>query len=357
MNNTYKILIIAPAWVGDLVMSQTLFKLLKKQYGDDLELDVCANTWAGGILSRMPEVNNVIANPFAHKELSLLKRIKLGKSIRQKQYDQVFVLPNSFKSAIIPFFAKIKKRTGFIGESRFCVLNDIYKLDKQKLPLMIDRFCALANGGEKPLNIEYPRLTTDKNNQQLLITKFNLDPERSIIAFCPAAEYGPAKRWFPEHFAKLADMLIKDNYQVIILGSDKDVAIGEEIIDKTTIIASASEAIQQSVIPAKAGIHKNKIINVCGKTNLTDAIDLLGLSHTVVTNDSGLMHIACAVNSNVVALYGASSPKFTPPLSDKAAIIQIKLFCSPCMQRTCRFGHYNCLKFITPAMVYAKIKH
>ena len=343
MKSKYKILVIAPAWVGDMVMSQTLFKRLGKQYGNNLELDVCASSWASGILSRMPIVNNVIPNPFTHKELSLLKRIRLGKSLRQKRYDQVFVLPNSFKSAIIPFFAKIKKRTGFIGESRYGMLNDIYLLDKQKLPLMIDRFCALANAGEKPSHIEYPQLITDKANQQQLSTKFNLDPTKPIIAFCPAAEYGPAKRWFPQHFAKLADMLINDNYQVIILGSDKDVAIGEEIIEDSN-----------SVIPLDAGIQ-GKIINMCGKTNLTDAIDLLGLSHTVVTNDSGLMHIACAVNSKVIVLYGASSPKFTPPLSDKAEIIQIKLFCSPCMQRTCRFGHYNCLRFITPAMVYTKI--
>jgi heptosyltransferase II len=347
MNNKYKILVIAPAWVGDLVMSQTLFKLLKKQYGDNLELDVCATSWSGGILSRMSEVNNVIANPFAHKELSLLKRIKLGKSLINKHYDQVIILPNSFKSAIIPFFAKIKKRTGFIGECRYGLLNDIVRLDRQKLPLMVDRFCALANSSEKLLHIGYPQLIINQDNQQKLITKFNLDHTQPIIAFCPAAEYGPAKRWFPEHFAKLADMLIKDNYQVIILGSDKDVAIAEAI--SNSVISMQGHACP--------GTYKNKIINACGKTNLTDAIDLLGLSHTVVTNDSGLMHIACAVNSNVVALYGASSPKFTPPLSDKAAIIQVKLFCSPCMQRTCRFGHYNCLKFITPKMVYGKIKH
>ena len=345
MNDKYKVLIIAPAWVGDLVMSQTLFKLLNKKYGANLELDVFAAVSVQTMLSRMPEVNNIIINPFAHQELSLIKRIKLGILLRQTHYDQVFVLPNSFKSALMPFFAKIKKRTGFIGETRYGLLNDIYKLDKHQLPLMIDRFCALANNGIKPVNIEYPQLTINKNNQQQLIAKFNLDPMRPIIAFCPAAEYGPAKRWFPEHFANLADMLIKDDYQVIILGSNKDVAIGEEIID--AVITA-----QRHACP---GIHKNKILNICGKTNLADAIDLLGLSHTVITNDSGLMHIACAVNSKVVALYGASSPKFTPPLSNKSEIIQIKLFCSPCMRRTCRFGHYNCLRFITPKMVYDKI--
>ena len=150
----YKVLIIGPAWVGDMVMAQTLFKLLKSQHGESLLLEVFANSWASGLLSRMAEVNQVIDNPFGHGKFELFKRIKVGLELRKKQYDQVFVLPNSIKSVIIPFFAKIKRRTGFVGESRYGFLNDIYKLDKAKLPLMIDRFCAIANGGEKPQHID-----------------------------------------------------------------------------------------------------------------------------------------------------------------------------------------------------------
>lgn len=331
----YKILIIGPAWVGDMVMAQTLFKSLKKEHGDSLVLDVYANSWASGLLSRMVEVNSVIANPFAHGKLNLKERIKEGIKLKSAKYDQVFVLPNSLKSAITPFFAKIKTRTGFVGESRYGLLNDIYKLDKQKLPLMIDRFCALANDGEKPEYIEWPKLKLDTVNQAHLKNKFNLDPAKPIVAFCPAAEYGPAKRWPPSHFAKLSDMILKQDYQVIILGSPKDTEISNSITE---------------LAGNKAGLF-----DLCGKTNLTDVIDLLGAAKHVVTNDSGLMHIACSVGAHVIALYGSSSPGFTPPLSRNAELIQIELECSPCFERTCKYGHYNCLNYITPEMVFIKL--
>lgn len=331
----YKVLIIAPSWVGDMVMAQTLFKLLKSQYGDALILDVYVNGWAGGLLSRMEEVNSVINNPFAHGELSLFRRISQGFKLRSNTYDQVFVLPNSLKSAITPFFAKIKKRSGFVGEKRYLLLNDIYQLNKQELPLMVERFCALANKGKRLQNIEFPKLMVDATNQVQLYTKFGLDASKPMIAFCPAAEFGPAKRWPTNYFAKLADLLVQRNYQIIILGSAKDTEISQAIID--------------------AVAHKAGVFDLCGKTNLTDVIDLLGGAFRVVSNDSGLMHIACAVGVPVVALYGSSSPGFTPPLSKKAQIIKVELECSPCFQRTCRYGHYNCLKFIMPEMVLAKL--
>lgn len=329
---TYKVLVIAPSWVGDMVMSQTLFKLLYEKHGDNLELHVFANSWASGIIARMKEVNHVLTNPFPHGSLALFSRIKFGIKLRREKYDQVFILPNSLKSAILPFFAGIKKRTGFVGESRFGLINDIYQLDKTKLPQMVERFCALMNNGDRPDNIPYPSLLIDNTNQIELAAKFGLDISRKIIAFCPAAEYGPAKRWLPEHFVTLFKMLFNDGHQVIILGSNKDIAIGKQIEESAP-----------------------NIINLCGKTNLTDVVDLLALASDVVTNDSGLMHIACAVGSHVIALYGSSSPTFTPPLSDKSDILNIKLYCSPCYQRTCRFGHYNCLRLITPDMVYQRI--
>lgn len=325
----YKILIIAPAWVGDMVMAQTLFKALKKKHGESLVLDVFAISFAHGLISRMPEVNNIIINPFPHGKLNLAQRIKTGLSLRKNNYNQVIVLPNSLKSAITPFFAKIKQRTGFVGESRYVLLNDIYKLDKAKLPMMIDRFCALACYGKKPDIIEWPELSIDLKNQKALLDKFSINSEVPIVAFCPAAEYGPAKRWPPEYFAKLADLLI--GYQVVILGSNKDTEISSSIIDKI--------------------YDKNNLFDLCGKTSLADTIDILARAKYVVTNDSGLMHIACATNTNVIAIYGSTSPSFTPPLSKKSRILQLKIDCSPCFQRTCRFGHYNCLNYITADMV------
>ncbi len=331
----YKVLIIAPAWVGDLVMSQTLFKALKKHYGDNVELDVFANSWTKGLLWRMDEVSDVIENPFPSGSVALLKRILCGFSLRKRKYNQVIILPNSLKSAIMPFFAGIKQRTGFIGEFRYGLINDIYKLNKTFLPRMIDRFCALANKGNKPYKIDFPTLNKDIQNQCELIEKFAIDTTKKIVAFCPAAEFGPAKRWWPAYFAQLATLLIDDGYIVLILGSKKDEGLGNFIISKLDVSTG--------------------IFNLCGQTSLEDSVDILAMCHAVVTNDSGLMHVAAAVGTKVIAIYGSSSPNFTPPLSSKAQIIQVPLSCSPCFQRTCRYGHYHCLMLVTPDVVYARI--
>jgi heptosyltransferase II len=336
----YKVLVIAPAWVGDLVMSQTLFKMLKKQYSVNLQLDVFANSWTKGLLLRMDEVSNVIENPFGHGKLALFKRMKLGLSLRKSKYNQVIVLPNSLKSAIMPFFANIKKRTGFIGEARYGLLNDIYKLDKKQLPRMIDRFCALVNNGQLYKKIDFPYLNTDMQNQYELIEKLGIGKKlvstyNKIVSFCPAAEYGLSKRWLPEYFTQLANMLVDEGYLILILGSYKDVNIGDDILHDIKV--------------------PDMVINLCGKTDLVDTVDILALSRHVVTNDSGLMHVACAVGVNVIAVYGSSSPDFTPPLSNHAQILRVPLNCSPCFERNCKYGHYNCLKMITPDVVYARI--
>ncbi len=335
MTTPYKILIIAPSWVGDMVMSQTLLKMLKLKHGASCQIDVLVNHWALDVVKRMPEVNQVHINPFKHGEFGLWKRIKLGFSLRAKHYDQCFVLPNSLKSALVPFFAGIRKRTGFVGEMRYGLLNDTYKLDKMALPLMIERFCALDNFGKKPESILFPSFSIDKQNQVSALNNLGLSLTKPVICICPAAEYGPAKRWPTLHFAKLASLLQQQNYQVWIMGSAKDQGIAEEILQQASV--------------------KHDLHSLCGRTNLVEVIDLLVCAKSVVSNDSGLMHVACAVNVPVIAIYGSSSPGFTPPLSTKSRIQQIDLECAPCFARTCKFGHYNCLQGISPEQVLAQV--
>lgn len=335
MTNFYKILIIAPSWVGDMVMSQTLLKLLKQQYGDNCQIDVLVNDWAGGVLKRMPEVSQVYSNSFKHGELALLQRFKFGRSLRKNGYTQAFILPNSFKSALIPFFAGIPLRTGFIGEMRYGLINDIYSLDKKALPRMVDRFCALINSGKKPDSIPQPGFSIDLTSQAKVLQNLDLSLSKPVVCLCPAAEYGPAKRWPPAHFAALADKLQEKGCQVWIMGAAKDALIADEIISRANI---------------RSDLH-----DLCGRTSLTEVIDLMACARSVVANDSGLMHIACAVNIPVIAIYGSSSPDFTPPLSTKAVIEKIELDCSPCFQRTCKFGHYNCLQQINPETILLQI--
>lgn len=329
LKNTKKILVAGPAWVGDMIMAQSLFMTLK-QRPHRVEIDVLAPAWSNPVLSRMPEIRDVINLPIGHGELGFINRYKLGKSLRDKKYDQAIITPRSYKSALVPFFAKAKQRTGYRGEMRFGVLNDIRKLDKNILKQTVQRYVALGlnNIGTDIPKTPFPKLTVDKNNLQRLLSEFQLSLEKPIVALLPGAEYGEAKRWPIEYYAELAEKLNEQGMQVWILGSEKD-------NDAAVTISK-----------------KNKAINLCGKTRLEDSIDLLSVCKSAVTNDSGLMHIAAAVNIPIVAIYGSSTPDYTPPLTNKAKIQYLNLECSPCFKRTCPLEHTKCLVDIKPDTVF-----
>ena len=327
-----KILIIAPAWVGDMVMAQSLFIALKNTH-TKCQIDVLAPIWSQGLLSRMPEVSQTFVMPLTHGQFSLKARFALGKILRDEKYDQSIVLPNSWKSALIPFFAKIPKRTGFLGECRFGLLNDIRLLDKKHLTMTVQRFIALGYKSESPLSVSYdlPALHVNENQQKAVIKKFNLALEKPVLVLCAGAEYGSSKRWPENHFAQLAKQKLEKGWQVWLIGSEKD----------------------QKITQAINELCNDECHDFAGKTNLTQAVDLLSLANTVVTNDSGLMHIAAALDRKVIALYGSSDPYFTPPLHVKAQIISLNLACSPCFKRECPLGHRQCLTDILPHQVIA----
>ena len=307
-----KILVVAPAWVGDTVLAQTMFRLLHQRHAH-LELDVVAPPWTLPLLSRMPEVHRSIVAHFGHGELKFVERRRLARELQAAHYDQAIVLPNSLKSALIPLLAKIPLRTGFRGEMRYGLLNDVRRLDERALPKMVERFAALAldRGATLPRPLPAPRLSSHADNTKIIIQKQSLTTEKPVVVFCPGAEYGPAKRWPAEYFGALAKQAAEKGYAVWLIGSAKDAAIGDDIVH-------ASDG---------------ACTNLCGKTSLEDAIDLISVATLVVTNDSGLMHVAAALERPTLALYGSSSPAFTPPLSDNAKIIRIDIACSPCFKR------------------------
>lgn len=329
-----KILVVAPSWIGDTLLAQPLFaRLLKKLPG--AQIDALAPSWTAPVLRRMSEVNEVIEAPFGHGELKLLARRRLGRALRSRGYHEAIVLPNTFKSALIPFFAGIPRRTGFIGEFRYGLLNVAHKLDAKRMPLMAERYAQLAEKpGEPPARpLTEARLSVDEANRSATLNRLGLSRSRPVAAFCPGAEYGPAKRWPARHFAALAKELAAKGYAVWLFGSENDRAIGEEIIR----------------------LAGGAAINLCGKTDLAGAIDLLSLAEFAVSNDSGLMHVAAAVGRRVVALYGSSSPEHTPPLSANARIVRTGIECSPCYARECPLGHFKCMNDLLPERVIGEI--
>lgn len=329
-----RILVVAPAWVGDMVMAQTLFTLLKQQGA--AHLAVVAPKWTLAVAARMPEVDERILGDFAHGQLAFAERRRLGKSLAGR-FDIAIVLPKSFKAALLPFFAGIPQRIGYVGEMRYGLLNDARKLDKKQLPKTIDRFAYLGlHRADSAPALTYPRLQTNTARQQQLIDEFHL--KKPLLALCPGAEYGPSKQWPMADFAAVAQRAHDNGYQVIALGSPKDHDDIETIIQKST-----------------------NVMNLAGKTSIIDAIDLLALADAVLTNDSGLMHIAASVGVPVFAVYGSTTPAMTPPLSDKARIFaDDQLTCRPCFKRHCPKTGDNfmaCMQATTPTAVWQAIAH
>ena len=335
MITSEKLLVVGPSWVGDMVMAQSLYRLLKARDAS-IEIDVLAPAWSLPLLERMPEVTRGIELPVGHGELSVGLRRRIGYSLRG-QYDRAIVLPRSLKSALVPWFAGISRRTGFRGEWRYGLINDMRPFDPERLDRTVLRFVALglATAEEDLPEPPEPRLSVDSSVRDDVIARLGLEVGGPVVALMPGAEYGPAKQWPQENFARLAGRLADLGFTVWILGSEKEVPLGREI---------------------ERGAGSSRVRSVCGETALIEAVDLLGGANVAVSNDSGLMHIAAAVGVHTVAIYGSSTPDFTPPLTENSTIHYRRLACSPCFKRQCPLGHLECLSGIEVDAVLAGVE-
>jgi len=328
-----RILIVAPSWVGDAILTEPLVGLLRDPFEDPV-VDVLVPPWCAPVYARMRGIRRIIETPFSHGKFDIAARKRLGIELRGEGYTHAFVLPNSWKSALVPFFARVPKRVGYTGEARWGLLTDARRIDKRMYPRLVDRFAALAvpPGGLVPMPPS-PGLLPDVRNRADAMRALRLKTDRPVVIMCPGAEYGPAKRWPPNQFAELAAMFLRDGLQVWIIGSPND--------------RMATDAVLNSL-----GENVHKVRDLTGRTDLGTAIDILSAASLVVSNDSGLMHAAAAVGVPLVALFGSSSPAYTPPLSPTAQIARIDISCSPCFKRECPLGHFKCMRELKPPIVY-----
>ncbi|VVE88710.1 lipopolysaccharide heptosyltransferase II [Pandoraea bronchicola] len=334
----HKALVIAPNWIGDALMAQPLFTLLKRLH-PRLTIDAIAPGWVAPVLERMPEISRVVATDLAHGKLQPLERYRLASVLADEGYDAAYVLPNSLKSALIPWLARIPLRIGYKGEQRYGLLNVRHANPrKDERPPMVRHYAALAfaPGAKLPETLPTPRIEADLNESARVFARFGLDLRVPLVVFCPGAEFGPAKRWPPGHFAQLAQ-LVRRSFpyaQIVALGSGKDGALAQQIAADAPFVR-----------------------NLCGQTSLAEACALLARANAVVSNDSGLMHVTAALRRPQIALFGSSDPRHTPPLSDQAHILWLQLECSPCFARECPLGHTRCLNELMPEHVFANVRN
>jgi len=333
----HNVLVVGPSWIGDMVMAQSLFQTLHQEE-DSLQLSVLAPSWSSPLLHRMPQVSGVIPTEFEHGRLSLYQRWYLAKTLRERRFDQAIILPRSIKAALIPFLAGIPTRTGYLGEKRYGLVNDVRPLNTSELPLTVQKFVQLGQTKGVYACKDYPTPKLEVNPAAVDIILRNLGiehTEQPVLAICPGAEFGSSKRWPAAYFAQVAQHQALKGWQVWLLGSEKDSAITAEIYDAAKSV---------------------NLFDLAGQTTLEEVIDLLSATNCVISNDSGLMHIAAAVNTKVIAIYGSTSPRINPPLSAKATILWEELECSPCHERECPLGHTNCLEQLSVERVIAELE-
>ncbi len=319
-----------------MVMTQSLFKAIK-QRNSNTAIDVLAPDWSRPILARMPEVRQAHVMPLGHGVLRLKERYRLAQTLKPYGYDQAILVPNSWKSGLVPWWAGIPKRTGFLGECRFGLLNDFRILDQKKFPKMVDRLVSLVwdkNAASIP-SAPLPSLEIDPASQQAAIDKFSLREALNspVLALCPGAEFGASKRWPEKYYAEVALAKQKEGWSVWLFGSKNDQPVAEHIQTATG----------------------GRCTDLTGKTNLAEAIDLLSLATSVVSNDSGLMHVAAALQKPLVAVYGSTDPGYTPPLGDHSKVVRLSLPCSPCFKRECPLGHHQCMEALIPGTVLSAL--
>ncbi len=318
-----RVLVVGPAWVGDMVMAHGLFQALKRRH-PEARIDVLAPAWTLPLLRFMPEISEAIALPLGHGELGWTVRRDIGRHLRARGYDLALVLPGSLKSALVPFWAAIPARRGYGGALRCLLLTEA--IAKPTLP-QLESFVALADpGGDSPA----PRLVVSDEDRALALNALGIArPQGALMALAPGAEYGPAKRWPIRHFAALAAAKRAQGWHIWVFGS-------------------AAERAAAAEIPCDE--------QLAGRTSLDQAVALLSLADALVSNDSGLMHVAAALGRPQIALFGPSDPARTGPHNAAAQVLHLALDCSPCNERVCPLGHHRCLEELAPERVLAALR-
>ncbi|MGB7756357.1 MAG: lipopolysaccharide heptosyltransferase II [Salinisphaera sp.] len=336
MDQPERVLVVGPSWIGDMVMAQSLFMGLRARL-PAATVDVLAPASTAQLVARMPEVDDAVIMNIEHGEFAWARRREAAQALRKRRYDQAIVLQRSAKAALVPWLAGIPVRTGYRGELRFGLINDVRTLDKTRYPLKAEHYALLGTAAEGDAlgEMHWPRLTIDTGRQRELVAELELNLERPVVGFAPGAAYGGAKAWPTRHYAELAARLDAAGHACWIFGSADDRAVAE-------------------AMAAAAPAHG---VNLAERTSLIDIVDLAALTTQFVGNDTGVMHLASATAPSVIGLYGSTDPDYAPPLAATSQRLWRGMDCSPCRERQCPLGHHACLEDLPVRDVFAAGTH
>jgi len=337
------ILIVPYMWIGDFVRCHSVVKLIRRRF-PARPIDVLTTPMVSPLIDYMPGVRKGIVADLPRRRLALRQQHELADRLRQEGYGQALVMPRTWKSALVPYLAGIPCRTGFVGEGRFGVLNDL-RWGERKLPRMIDRCAALALPKGEPAPAEWPLPELVVPQAELAAWRGGLGLEAGggvDIALAPGA-VGPAKRWPASFYGGLARQLASEVHRVWILGGPLERTLAAEI------------AAPSLPSPARAGGSGGGSIRDLTGPDLRTAILALAAAHVAVSNDSGLMHVAAALGTPTVGIFGPTSPSLWAPLNPLAAVVETRseLACRPCHKPVCRLRHHRCMRDITVEQVLA----
>jgi len=324
------ILIVPYMWIGDFVRCHSVVKLLNARF-PDRPVDMLATTLCAPLADYMPGLRRAVIADLPRRRLSLAQQFVLARRLKREEYGAALVMPRTWKAALAPFFAGIPRRTGFFGEARFFLLNDL-RFGERALPRMVDRCAALAlpAGAELPSAWPLPELSVTRAEVGSWRNKRGLaDDGRPVVAFAPGA-VGPSKRWPSAAYAELCRRLTAEGLSVWVLGGPDEKALAADIVADT---------------PAR---------DLTGR-DLRDAILALAAAAVAVSNDSGLLHVAAALGTPSIGIFGPTSPWHWAPLNPLAATIETatELPCRPCHKPVCRLVHHRCMRDIPPEAVLA----
>ena len=336
-NNIQKILVRATNWVGDAVMTTPAIHTIRKSF-PSAEITLLAKSWVASLFEASPDVDRIFIFDEKGRHAGAIGKWRLAKELQCEKFDAAILLQNAIEAALIAVFAKIPVRIGFNSDARgFLLTHSVKRQPETFQKHQTEYYLDILRGIGLPVENTGLRLSvseTDIDAGKKLLEAEGVRLDKPIVGLNPSATFGPAKQWPIERYADVAKRLIQnDHAKVIIFGGPSDIALGERLQNE----------IDEGVVLA-------------GKTTLMQAAAVIGLCNVFITNDSGLMHVASALQTPTVAIFGSTNPVTTGPFSDRAAVVRTTLACSPCLKPECPLGHLDCMMDIQADKIYAIAK-